>query len=473
MYVALSPARHTDNVRVRYVFYTDPLTLMVDLFALPRGTPLYGQPSWWGDEDAAGRAKHQDKDSKLQDSVATGCCKGGKKSVGQLAATKEDYLCAHGKEPSYFEIPNKELQQKSDGEGNVVYDTKLDPQCQQPSGAGHASFTIEFDDNSPGKVTIKDHVTKFTDHRQKAKKALSGDKDLVGLNSELIAAESKVADWLAQNNPPRLLKEASEEDAKSVKSDVPVYLKRIQDSLFCTPMTNAKNVYDSQRPILHGVSTMAKRGVQTKRNKHEDGTQSDYENSSSLKRLNRSTALQDHAKQKSLEQRMLDLKIHAAGRQQDTASQTAFLIEFFDDDHPRKRRSYSFSLNASATGPEAPYPIPQSRIEKAKAACVDPKGLSLGLQSGSSSHRVIHSTQHAKLLLKQKSEEPCTSLFSQNILLRSSGSLGHRPPNKQSTVNNIQTPVSKEHRNSQLHEKTKEEMAPSDAKVIHIALDYI
>ncbi|XP_073416188.1 centrosomal protein of 170 kDa [Dendrobates tinctorius] len=402
----------------------------VDLFALPRGTPLYGQPSWWGDEDAAGRAKHQDKDSKLQDSGATGCCKGGKKSVEQLTATKEDNLCAHGKEPSYFEIPNKELQQKPDGEGNVVYDPKLDPQCQQLSGAGHASFTIEFDDSSPGKVTIKDHVTKFTDHRQKAKKALSGDKDLAGLNSELIAAESKVADWLAQNNPPRLLKEASEEDAKSVKSDVPVYLKRIQG------------------------------------NKHEDGTQSDYENSSSLKRLNRSTALQDHAKQKSLEQRMLDLKIHAVGRQQDTASQTAFLIEFFDDDHPRKRRSYSFSLNASATGPEAPYPMPQSRIEKAKAASVDPKGSSLGLQSGSSSHRVIHSTQHAKLLLKQKSEEPCASLFSQNILLRSSGSLGHRPPNKQSTVNNIQTPVSKEHRNSQLHEKTnaKEEMAASDAK---------
>ncbi|XP_073527640.1 centrosomal protein of 170 kDa isoform X2 [Phyllobates terribilis] len=403
----------------------------VDIFALPRGTPLYGQPSWWGDQDAAGKANNPDKDSKLQDSGATGCCKGGKKSVEQVTATKEDYLCAHGKEPSYFEIPNKELQQKSDGEGNVVYDiTKLDPQCQQLSGAGHASFTIEFDDSSPGKVTIKDHVTKFTDHRQKAKKSLSADKDLAGLNTELIATESKVADWLAQNNPPRLLKEASEEDTKSVKSDVPVYLKRIQG------------------------------------NKHEDGTQSDYENSTSLKRLNRSTALHDHAKQKSLEQRMLDLKIHAAGRQQDTASQTAFLIEFFDDDHPRKRRSYSFSLNASATGPEAPYPIPQSRIEKVKAASVDPKGLSLGLQSGSSSHRVIHSTQHAKLLLKQKSEEPCTSLFSQNILLRSSGSLGHRPLNKQPTVNNIQTPVSKEHRNSQLHEKTnaKEEIAPSDAK---------
>ncbi|KAM4042764.1 centrosomal protein of 170 kDa isoform 3-T3 [Anomaloglossus baeobatrachus] len=400
----------------------------VDLFALPRGTPLYGQPSWWGDEDAA---SNQTKGSKLQDSGATGCCKGGKKAGEQVMATKENSLSAYCREPSYFEIPNKELQQQSDGERNIVYDiTQLDPQCQQISGAGHASFTIEFDDSSPGRVTIKDHVNKFTDHHQKTKKQLSGVNNFAGLNTELIAAESKVADWLAQNNPPRLLKEASEEDTKSVKSDVPVYLKKIQG------------------------------------NKHEDGTQSDYENSTSLKRLNRSITLQEHAKQKSLEQRMLDLKIHAVGRQQDTASQTAFLIEFFDDDHPRKRRSYSFSLNANAAGPEAPYPIPQSRIEKAKVASADPKVLSLGLQSGASSHRVIHSTQHAKLLLKQKSEEPCTSIFSQNVLLRSSGSLGHRPPNKQSTVNDIQSPVSKDHRNSQLHENTnaKEEMAPSDTK---------
>lgn len=402
----------------------------VDLSAVPRGTPLYGQPSWWGDEDAAGSTNNQDKDIKLQDS---GCCKAGKKAAEQVTSTKEESLNSYCREPSYFEIPNKELQQKSDGGGDVVYEiTTLDPHSQQVSGAGHASFTIEFDDSSPGKVTIKDHVTKFTDHRQKAKKPfISGDKDFAGLNTELIAAESKVADWLAQNNPPRLLKEAAEEDTKSVQSDVPVYLKRIQG------------------------------------NKHEDGTQSDYENSTSLKRSNRSTHLNDHAKQKSLEQRMLDLKIHAGGRQQDTASQTAFLIEFFDDDHPRKRRSHSFSLNASATGPEAPYPIPQSRIEKAKADSVDPKGLSLGLQSGTSSHRVIHSTQHAKLLLKQKSEEPCTSLFSQNILLRSSGSLGHRPPNKQSTMKNIQTPsVSKDYRNSQPNEKanTKEEMGTSDPK---------
>ncbi|XP_071997262.1 centrosomal protein of 170 kDa isoform X2 [Engystomops pustulosus] len=405
----------------------------VDLSALPRGTPLYGQPSWWGDEDAAGSKNNQDKDSKLQDVVFSGSCKGGKKACEQVTSLKEEAVSSSGREPSYFEIPNKELQQKSDAEGTEIYEiTTGEPHCQQVVGAGHASFTIEFDDSSPGKVTIKDHVTKFTDHRHKAKKPLStGDKDLAGLNTELIAAESKVADWLAQNNPPRLLKEAAVEDTKSVKSDVPVCLKRIQG------------------------------------NKHEDGTQSDYENSTTLKRLNRSSHHPDHAKHKSLEQKMLDLKIQAGGRQQDTASQTAFLIEFIDDEHPRKRRSHSFSLNASATGPEAPYPIPQSRIEKAKAGSVDPKGLSYALQSSSSSHRVIHSTQHAKLLLKQKSEEPCTSLFSQNILLRSSGSLGHRPPNKNSVVNNTHTPiVSKDHRNSQHTEKakTKEETGTPDAK---------
>lgn len=174
-----------------------------------------------------------------------GCCKAGKKAAEQVTSTKEESLNSYCREPSYFEIPNKELQQKSDGGGDVVYEiTTLDPHSQQVSGAGHASFTIEFDDSSPGKVTIKDHVTKFTDHRQKAKKPfISGDKDFAGLNTELIAAESKVADWLAQNNPPRLLKEAAEEDTKSVQSDVPVYLKRIQGSTFRTTYSTFNCVF--------------------------------------------------------------------------------------------------------------------------------------------------------------------------------------------------------------------------------------
>lgn len=189
-------------------------------------------------------------------------------------------------------------------------------------------------------------------------------------------------------------------------------------------------------------------------NKHEDGTQSDYENSATLKHINKCTNLQDFERRGLIEQKRLEQKTQTGGKQQETASQTAFLIEFFDEDHPRKRRSYSFSLNTSTAGPEAPYPIPQSRIDKVKAASVDPKGLCLGLQSVASSHRVIHSTQHAKLLLKQKSEEPCDLLVSQNVLLRSSGSLGHRQASKRITSDSVELPsLETDHRSSHLAEK--------------------
>lgn len=162
-----------------------------------------------------------------------GCCKDAKKSAQQVTTLKEENANSFIREPSYFEIPSKELQQKSDVENATCEIPSQDPHCSQVSGAGHASFTIEFDETSPGKVTIKDHITKFMDHRQKSKKTLSaGDKDLAGLHTEMIAAESKVADWLAQNNPPRLLKEAADEDSKSIKSDVPVYLKRLQGNIF-------------------------------------------------------------------------------------------------------------------------------------------------------------------------------------------------------------------------------------------------
>ncbi|XP_068087999.1 centrosomal protein of 170 kDa isoform X2 [Hyperolius riggenbachi] len=374
--------------------------LAVDPSTMPRGTPLYGQPSWWGDEDSAGN-RQGCKESKLGDASSTDSVKDVKKMAEHVTTLKEEDANDFLREPSYFEIPYKELQQKPEVPNATYEISNVDSQCTQVSGAGHASFTIEFDENSPGKVTIKDHISKFMDPLQKSKTYISsGDKGLPGLHTEMIASESKVADWLAQNNPPRLLKETADED-KSIKSDVPVYLKRMQG------------------------------------NKHEDGTQSDYENSAAFKRLDKCTRIQDLSRYKHKEQRKLEQEIQLGEKQQETACQTAFLIEFFDDEQPRKRRSYSFSLNTSSSAPEAPYPIPQSRIDKAKAASVDTKGQCLGLQSGSSSHRVIHSTQHAKLLLKQKSEEPCTSLlFSQNVLLRNSGSLEHQSPNKRVTSDN-------------------------------------
>ncbi|KAM9316733.1 centrosomal protein of 170 kDa [Gastrophryne carolinensis] len=404
-----------------------------DVSAVPRGTPLYGQPSWWGDEEAAAHKNYQEnKEATFQDAIATGCSKDAKKSAQQETVMQvEKENCVIG-EPSYFEIPSQELHEKTELGKSTNEITAQGAHCVSVSGAGHASFTIEFDEASPGKVTIKDHITKFTDHRQKLKKPLSSDdKDIPGLHTEMIAAESKVADWLAQNNPPRLLKEAAAtEDDKSIKSDVPFYLKRLRG------------------------------------NKHEDGTQSDCETSAAIKLLNKGANLRDPASYRRTEQRRPDPKCHAGEKQQESANQTSFLIEFLDD-HPRKRRSYSFSLNNSSVGLEAPYPIPQSRIEKVRTLSVDPKGQCLGLQSASSSHRVVHSTQHAKLLLKNKSEEPCTSLMlSQNVLLRSSGSLGHRPANMQITPDNIELSSVRTKENSHMSEKANSKVNMEESSIM-------
>ena len=117
-------------------------------------------------------------------------------------------------------------------------------------------------------------------------------------------------------------------------------------------------------------------------------------------------------------------------KQQEPAgvNQTAFMIEFFDEDHPRKRRSYSFSQNVGALCSESSSPTSHVRAERAKPTSGE-KAAPSCVQSSSSHHRAAH--VHAKLL-KQKSEDPSAALpVFQAALLRSSGSLGHRPSQNQ------------------------------------------
>lgn len=123
---------------------------------------------------------------------------------------------------------------------------------------GHASFTIEFDPGSSGKVTVKDRVAKGgQDTKARTKRPVG--EDLSPLQTAMVAAEVKVADWLAQNELPLALKEtaAPEEDGESAKSDVPVHLWSLQGS------------------------------------KHEDGTQSDTENT--LGEQRRAVALEERS----------------------------------------------------------------------------------------------------------------------------------------------------------------------------------
>uniref|UniRef100_A0A8C4W995 Centrosomal protein 170 n=1 Tax=Gopherus evgoodei TaxID=1825980 RepID=A0A8C4W995_9SAUR len=369
----------------------------MDLSAMPRGTPLYGQPSWWGEDEADEKngckrdIKHEEK---IHETGASGCSTDAKQVVEKSSTANEEELYPFCREPSYFEIPTKEFHQPSQIAESTIHEIPTkDTQTSHAAGAGHASFTIEFDDTTPGKVTIKDHVTKFTsDQRHKPKKSSLGGQDLPGLQTVMMAAESKVADWLAQNNPPRMIWEATEEDSKSIKSDVPVYLKRL------------------------------------KGNKHDDGTQSDSENAGARRHYNKRATVDEHLSHQHLEQKKSYQKAHTTEKHEEQAaiSQTAFMIEFFDEDHPRKRRSYSFSQNVGALCSETPSSTPHVRAEKVKGTSGDIKGVSLPLQTS----RVAHGV-HAKLL-KQKSEDPSVPLpFLQTALLRSSGCLGHRPSQNQ------------------------------------------
>ncbi|XP_012974644.1 centrosomal protein of 170 kDa isoform X6 [Mesocricetus auratus] len=257
----------------------------MDVSAMPRGTPLYGQPSWWGDDEVDEQRAFKSNgkpEEKNHEAGASGCSVDAKQVEEQSAAANEEALFPFCREPSYFEIPTKEFQQPSQIAESTIHEIPTkDTPSSHTAGAGHASFTIEFDDSTPGKVTIRDHVTKFTsDHRHKSKKATPGTQDLPGIQTGMMAPENKVADWLAQNNPPRMVWERTEEDSKSIKSDVPVYLKRL------------------------------------KGNKHDDGTQSDSENAGAHRRCSKRATLEEHLRRHHSEQKK---KAQSTEKHQDQA----------------------------------------------------------------------------------------------------------------------------------------------------------
>ncbi|XP_040034650.2 centrosomal protein of 170 kDa isoform X3 [Gasterosteus aculeatus] len=350
-----------------------------DVAALPRGTPLYGQPSWWGDGDADDensfkqeiKSSNKKHDGSVSDSTEP---RRGEKA-------KEDGLHASpSHDSSYFEMPTKEGHAAINGIHEIPTKDTEGTGSLNTAAQGHASFTIEFDSTSPGKVTIKDHVSKFTpdQHRPRSKKSGAGSggaggRDLSTLQAAMMASESKVADWLAHNDPTLVRTESTEDDSKSIKSDVPVHLKRLKGS------------------------------------KHEDGTQSDSENGLGLRFANRRHALEERLK-----------AAHglvgagggnlAASASRTGGSRTSFMIEFYDEENHRKRRSYSFSQAASlqglGAGGEGLFPQPPSH----------PKvfSISTSATTASDSGRVpapIPATvtagapTAARVLLKQRSED--------------------------------------------------------------------
>nr|XP_061844255.1 centrosomal protein of 170 kDa-like isoform X3 [Nerophis lumbriciformis] len=220
-----------------------------DVAVLHRGTPLYGQPAWWGDGDNDQHPGRPAEKNLKRDKAQTDTKKSAEmsKSAKQITSTQE---------PSYFEIPTKDAPSagKSSAEG-ASQDQQVGSSSTAETVHGHASFTIEFDAGASSKVTVKDRVAKLAlDTRPRPKKGVG--EELSPLQTAMVASEVKVADWLAQNELPLTLKETAAEDGgESVKSDIPVQLRSLKDS------------------------------------KHEDGTQSDSENA--LGEQRRAAALEE------------------------------------------------------------------------------------------------------------------------------------------------------------------------------------
>lgn len=140
---------------------------------------------------------------------------------------------SYHREPSYFEIPTKDFQHPRTSGAELheipTKDTDTHPAPPSPPTPtppvvqSHASFTIEFDDCMPGKIKIKDHVTKFSTRQRKQQAPPL--KIIPATPAEVMSAESKVADWLVHSDVSLMKRRPTCEDVYSTKSDLAMNIK--------------------------------------------------------------------------------------------------------------------------------------------------------------------------------------------------------------------------------------------------------
>ncbi|KAJ8250221.1 hypothetical protein COCON_G00221430 [Conger conger] len=318
-----------------------------DIAALHRGTPLYGQPSWWGDDDADDENSFKQETKSSSKKLENGGAGSGE--AQRCESAKDDGMCSLSSEPSYFEIPSKEAQKVESSIHEVP--------TKDTEGVAVTSATAVAP--PAGARATPPSPSSSTAPPPGRKSSLQGGPALSSLQAAIMASESKVADWLAQTHPPLAHREAGRQDGQSVQSDMVAQLRRLKGS------------------------------------KHEDGTQSDSENVAGPRLGSRRPAVEDR----------LQTGPGRAGQgvargREGTGpvSRKAFMIEFFDEANPRKRRSYSFSQTAPLLG-EGPSPTPPSR--RGPGDCSQG-----GVSAGVASAMAAVAPTAARLLLKQRSEDP-------------------------------------------------------------------
>uniref|UniRef100_A0A8C7WPL9 Centrosomal protein 170Ba n=1 Tax=Oryzias sinensis TaxID=183150 RepID=A0A8C7WPL9_9TELE len=195
-------------------------------------TPLYGQPSWWGEDEDPSNPK-QNNDERIQESPEPSKDPLKSEINGSVSDSQAKSLFSSRQEPNYFEIPTKDLQQQQQQQSIKKAESQLHeiptkdtsdhgiPSTPTPPVVqSHASFTIEFDECTPGKMKIKDHVTKFA-FRQQRKQPTA---EVVTTPTEVISVESKVSDWLVQSNASMIKRRTSLcEDMYSTNSEPSIF----------------------------------------------------------------------------------------------------------------------------------------------------------------------------------------------------------------------------------------------------------
>uniref|UniRef100_A0A8C5JBZ2 Centrosomal protein 170B n=1 Tax=Junco hyemalis TaxID=40217 RepID=A0A8C5JBZ2_JUNHY len=345
-------------------------------------TPLYGQPSWWGEDDANNKEeRRQEEHFSERSKEITQHEEEMNGNISTYRDAQEQSVFAFRREPSYFEIPTKEFQQPSKSPETQVHEipTKDVDAVVAPVVQSHASFTIEFDDGTPGKIKIKDHVTKFSLRQRRPYSKEPA-------HTEMMSAESKVADWLVQNDPSLMRRQSAGDDVYSTKSDLPIHVRTL------------------------------------KGNRHEDGTQSDTEDPKAEKET--PAAGGERPAEQTRLQRQMRRDPHEM-----LHNKQAFVIEFFEDT-PRKKRSQSFTHSAHSSQSDTD-PGMKSKVEKRKNALPAEKpGNSaqpshLTAQAGKASNSSC-GTQRASSFKRDKTEDRVNSSSSSAPRVKSYGSVGRK-----------------------------------------------
>ncbi|XP_041661014.1 centrosomal protein of 170 kDa protein B isoform X3 [Cheilinus undulatus] len=305
-----------------------------------RPTPLYGQPSWWGEEDYGSKVQSSDephadvhKDSSVVDPDFSD-------------SQQKTVFPSYHREPSYFEIPTKDFQPpKTMGAELHEIPTKDTDTAQAPPSPptptppvvqSHASFTIEFDDCLPGKIKIKDHVTKFSTRQRKQQ----APPTKTATPAEVMSAESKVADWLVHSDVSMMKRRPTCEDVYSTKSDLAMNIKTLKGHHHEDGTQS-----DSEDPVLKGRRSKSQHSEQSEQSETHPLPPTQTLHQPLQYSPPGPAPASPVAPERPLSQSppQAPSETHKQGPPEHMTQQ-AFIIEFFDD-NPRKKRSQSFTHN--------------------------------------------------------------------------------------------------------------------------------